>query len=132
MEASAQPAWSPDLREVRMEDLPGEFRQVAGVIGLAAALALVQARGGSRLSVPGSIGAVHPLARMLGLPAAQALAKNFGGASILVPTSRGACRADRDRAARRDWTEGGMSLADLARRYGLAERRIRQIVSGHK
>ena len=38
--------------DIRLEDLPEECRQIAEVIGLAATLALVQARGGEPLYLP--------------------------------------------------------------------------------
>jgi len=132
MEATATiKPWRPDLTQVRLDDLPPAYADVAEVIGLPAALTLVNLRGGSKLLVPVRERAEHPVAKALGPAAWAALRHACGGSRIDVPTLRVACMAARDRAIRRDHHQGA-AVPLLARRFDLAERRIQEILAGDR
>lgn len=127
--ASERERWKPDLAQVRMEDLPASYREVAELIGLDAALALVAWRGGGKLAVPARPQPGHALEEQLGWEAWGRLCRTYRGVRIDVPSINVACRAARDRAIQADYWERRLPTALLAARYGLAERTIQVIVS---
>jgi hypothetical protein len=129
MDASAATPAAPYLEDVRVEDLPAAYGELARAIGLPAALSLIWQYSGARLTVPSAVGAAHPLARRLGVTTAQALARHAGGSVLTVPTLRSATIPARDRAIRAAYRERRTPVPELARRFGLAERRIQQIVA---
>jgi hypothetical protein len=129
MDASAAKPAAPYMEDVRVEDLPAAYGELARAIGLPAALALLWQYSGARLTVPSAVGAAHPLARRLGVTTAEALARHAGGSVLNVPTFRSATSRARDRALRADRARGA-TWRELVGRYGIAERRVRQIVAG--
>lgn len=81
--------------DIRIEDLPPEFRAVAEEIGLSAAVRLVRARGGEE---------------------------------VYVPKEDSVSRAARNRAILAEFN--GKNYRELARRYDLTVKTIRQVVAG--
>lgn len=104
------------------------LRELVEVSSLRATLLIVEAYGGTRLYVPETMPAVpplHELARLVGLPEAQQISRRFGRDRLLIPKTPRALIAIRDAQIRAN--PEGLRVADLARRHGLAERRIYQI-----
>ncbi len=101
---------------------PAELEWLIAPIGEDGTLALIEARGGTRVYVPARPDAGCELARIIGLPAAQALALHFGGEHIRVPLARGkwagAWRA-------RIYHARGLSYPAIARRLGVVENTVR-------
>ncbi|MFH1984139.1 MAG: Mor transcription activator family protein [Pseudomonadota bacterium] len=95
-----------DSDDIRIEDLPPDFREVAEAIGLDPALRLVEARGGEALYVP-KLDKVARLARN------RAIRDEFSGANhrelarkynltvVMIRQSVGAAGADPDTDSRR-------------------------------
>ncbi|MEX0732863.1 MAG: Mor transcription activator family protein [Aquisalimonadaceae bacterium] len=115
--------WNP-------EDLPARIAEIAEVVGMSAALELVQGWGGLRVYVPEQLQSDHPLARALGVSAARALAARYGREKIDVPRCVAAVRAARDECIRRDHA-AGVSARQLAITYQLTERAIWKILARH-
>ncbi len=61
------------------------FREIADVIGEAAAHTLCRHLGGTTLYVPARIGPHHPVAAAIGSVSAQQLADHFRGSHLLLP-----------------------------------------------
>ncbi len=108
-------------------DLPQSLVELIGLIGLDSAMALVDAHGGTTITVPMRYRADHWLARLIGEEAARALIDHYGGDRIEVPRCAAALRAQRDRAILDAWRRGH-SQARLARQYRLTERGVRKII----
>ena len=116
------------LRSATVTDLPGSLRDLVELIGLPAALALVEHWGGViALYVPQEMHAAHPLARRLGVEAAHKLASVYGGGSITIPRAAHALRRARDREVMRLRAEG-LSPRDIAPQVGLTERWVWEIL----
>jgi Mor family transcriptional regulator len=109
--------------------LPETLREIAEVVGLPAAVRLVEWRGGVRVYVPARVTERHPLARVLGVRAAAALCARYPGAELCIPRAEAALRAVRDADIRRRYS-GGEGAPALALEYGLSLRQIRSIVAG--
>ena len=97
---------------------PAEIAYLTRVIGEAAALLLIETRGGTRLYVPSSPNQGTALALEIGLEAAQALARKFGGETMKVPL----CKFWRMRVYQAE----GCSYAAIARRLGTTETTIQR------
>jgi Mor family transcriptional regulator len=103
------------------------IEEIVRVIGLPAALELLERFGGTSIYLP------HPsrvkpdsaLAQAIGMEAACRLASAWPQCEIGVPRGLEYARRERDRAIRSE--PPTMTLRDLARKYGLTERRIQQI-----
>lgn len=100
---------------------PDSMAEIAGLIGPEAAMRLVDAYGGTRCYVPRRPAAKGPLAQAIGLDQARVLAENYGGEYLLVPTLFVA------RAKKRRIAEAHGSAAQVARRYGVTERWVREV-----
>ena len=107
--------------------------RLAEVIGLAAALKLCEAFGGTEIYVPMRVGPDHPVARCVGAEAARGIARAFGagrsGARIDVPKADDLSRAGRNRAIATAAAAGASKQA-LARLHGLTTRWVRAICNG--
>lgn len=111
---------------IPLHHLPASVQDLVDVIGLPAALAIVEARGGVRLSVPAQATADHWLAELIGLPALEALVAVYAREEIEVPRCAAALRALREREIVAEY-ERGASNAELARKYQYTERGIRKL-----
>lgn len=109
--------------------LPGILRDIAALIGLPGMLALVEHYGGVRLYVPVRFDPDHALVKVLGHGAAAKLIEQYGGLDHFdVPRAVRAIDAVRNAAIRAEY--GELSQGQLARRYRLTERQIRNILAG--
>jgi hypothetical protein len=100
---------------------PAEIAYLTKHIGEAAALTLIEKRGGTRLYVPAEPNQASALALEIGLPAAQALAREFGGETLKIPL----CKFWRMRVYKAE----GCSYAVIARRLGTTETTIQRQLS---
>lgn len=105
------------------------LNDIIATIGDDAALALVQAFGG--VTVAMGSGAGRELAPVVGIDAALRLVKRFSPGSLDVP------RGSRWREALRnaelvECYAQGETQCNLALRFNLTERRIRQIIAAHR
>lgn len=97
-----------------------EVERLVQVVGPAAALALVEERGGTRIYVPR---AVTPwLSALIGDDAAAALVAAYGGEHLPVPVAR--------RWRVRIYRGRDMSHARIARRVGCSEDTVGRILAG--
>ncbi len=107
--------------------LPGVLQEIAELIGLPATLKLVESYGGVRLYVPKRIDDDHALARLIGLDNARLLSDAYGAEEHFdIPRAVAATRAVRDMQIRTD--RKTMTHRELALKYGLTERQIRNIL----
>lgn len=113
--------------EIEARYLPPILREIVGHIGLPATLVLVQHYGGTQLYVPVKFDPDHPLVKLLGHPAAAKLVAVYGGREHFdIPKGEIAVKAARDARIRVE--RPGCTHAQLALRYRLTERQIRNIL----
>lgn len=109
--------------------LPGVLQEIAGLIGLPATLRLMQNYSGVRLYVPARFDPDHPLVKIVGHAAALKLVENFGGEEHFdIPKARAAVIAVRNASIRAEYCE--LSQRQLALKYNLVERQVRNILAG--
>lgn len=114
--------------EIDIDQLPQSAAEIVEVVGVEAALRLVEAWGGIRLYVPQQMPEDHLLVSTLGRAEADQLADRYGGETVQIPRCLHALRAVRNgriRAERHD----GASPALLALRYRLTERQVYSILA---
>lgn len=114
--------------EIDIDQLPQSAAEIVDVVGVEAALRLVEAWGGVRLYVPQQMPKDHLLVSTLGREEADELAARYGGESIQVPRCLHALRAVRNTRMRRERARGD-SPALLALRYRLTERQVYSILA---
>ena len=128
-EPSSHERGAPDGTLLPMGELPGALREIAEVIGVAAALRLAELRGGTRLSIPGRVTADCWLALAIGEDKARALSEHFTSGytaqTVEIPLGPTGARAE---LARRvgELLENGMSRAQIARQLRISERTVRR------
>jgi len=101
--------------------LPESARQLADVVGLAAAVRLIEEFGGTRLYVPAARS--ERLAALIGAEAAAALRRRWGGDELRVPLVPRLQEAAVAALYREGW-----SAARLARRFLRTEKWVYDIV----
>lgn len=111
--------------------LPQSIQEMSGLIGLPAALALVNAYGGLILRVPTGKrvgGKVESdLLALLGAESAKALIFNYGGQRISIARCCGALRDARDQKIIAEYG-AGTSVRSLSKRHGMTDRNVRNIL----
>jgi Mor family transcriptional regulator len=117
---------APNLDDIDLDLLPSRIADLVDVIGLKAALVIVELRGGIRLTVPKKAAPEHWLAEHIGLDALAKLSKVYGGETIEIDRCAAAIRAVYEARIVREH-DSGSSNSDLARRYGYTERGIRKL-----
>ncbi|MCA3367004.1 MAG: hypothetical protein INF79_15460 [Roseomonas sp.] len=100
---------------------PAEIHWLTNIIGASAALAMIEAHGGTRVYVPKDINQNSAARLALPLPEARRLGEAFGGEHILVPIAR-AWRVRMYRAA-------GLTYPAIARKLGITERAVGRILT---
>jgi hypothetical protein len=100
---------------------PAEIHWLTDIVGASAALAMIEAHGGTRVYVPKDINQNSAARLALPLPEARRLGEEFGGEHILVPIAR-AWRVRLYRAA-------GMTYPAIARKLGITERAVGRILT---
>ncbi|WP_299440207.1 hypothetical protein [uncultured Rhodospira sp.] len=104
--------------------LPQSYLDLAEEIGEAAAVRLVQVRGGLDLYVPVRADPEHPLVQAMG-EHATALIERRGGERICVPS----CRTLHHRAMIRRMYDSGEPLGAIAQAVGLTQRHVRRLLA---
>lgn len=112
--------------------LPGILQRVAELAGLAVALRLAAARGGTRAYIPRpeSLDAQHWLVVACGADAAQLIAGELGGETHAIPLAGTGSRGRVWTALRRALAEGA-GTAEAARLAGVDERTVRRHRNGY-
>ncbi len=109
--------------------LPGVLRDIASLIGLPGTLELLKHYGGVRLYVPKRFDPDHALVKVLGHAAVVKLIEHFGGEDHFdIPKAQAAANALRNAGIRAEYAE--LSQRQLALRYDLTERQVRNILAG--
>lgn len=114
--------------ELEQADLPQSLAEVVDAAGLAAALALVEHAGGTRVYVPVQLDDEHAIVRWLGKADAARLIATFGGDVLAVPRCLNAMRAVRDRQIRAQRKDGAR-VSELALQYRLTDRQVYTILA---
>lgn len=114
-----------------MDNLPKSIQDIAGVVGMAAALSLVKHCGGR----PDLIVPLKPegklwarLVAWMGLEAAEKFQQHFLGERINVPKCAAAVRAARNQKIIDDY-EAGANMHALVDRYDMTVRQLRTILN---
>lgn len=115
------------LDDIRATDLPPRLAHLVSIIGLAATLRLIEARGGTRLYVPKRPDEDRLLVKLIGRPAAARLVRAYPGESLELDRGVRALRAVRDRALADDFET--LSASKLALKYQLTERGVWKILN---
>lgn len=112
-------------------DLPQLLAEIADVVGIDAALAIAEAKGGQAVSIPSRMADDHWLVRAIGRDKALALSHHFGSGvrrvQLEVPLGpSGSYLADRRRRARlvREALAEGTTANEAARRAGITRRSV--------
>lgn len=114
--------------DIEARYLPSILQDMAELIGLPATLKLVEAYGGVRLYIPKRFDPDHPLVKLVGHAHAAKLCESYGGELHFdIPRAVAATRAARDARMRNDRSLG-VTHRELALRYVLTERQIRNIL----
>ena len=114
--------------DVDIDQLPQTAAEISEIVGIDAALRLVEAWGGVRLYVPREMPDDHLLVSTLGREEAELFAEHYGGEAIQVPRCLTALRSVRNARIRKD-RESGASIALLALRHRLTERQVYSILA---
>lgn len=107
--------------------LPELLREIEGVAGREAALALAGRYGGRRVQIPRRARAGHALADLVGPAALAKLVQRYGGCRLYIAKAPAVARAYRNAAiaARR---AAGETVDALAQEYCLSERQVWSIL----
>lgn len=99
--------------------------EIVRVIGMSAALALIERFGGTAVYVPhpSRVRPESPLAQAIGMEAACRLAAEWPGSEITIPLALQRLRRERNRAIRAE----KMTVREIARKYGLTMRTVERI-----
>ena len=121
----------PVPEDQTLANLPASVRALIDVIGLQAAITLVQVYGGTILKLPTRArpgGQTRErLALLIGAAAADALIAAYPGEALAMARCLAALRDRRDREIIAAY-DAGARVADLARGHRLTERQIRTIL----
>lgn len=115
-----------DIAEVSR--LPATLQEMERLIGTKAVLLLVEKYGGVRFYVPQKIRAGHDLAKLIGIEAAEKLARDYGGGTHEIARALLASIDRRNIEIKNEYKT--LSQRQLALKYQLTERQIRNIVTG--
>jgi hypothetical protein len=115
-----------------VDALPQLVDDLRELIGLPAALALVEVRGGIKLYVPESAPDDHELVRLIGRDATDLLISVYAREWLSIPRCAARMRRQRDDEILRQYTVGEASAYALARKFELTERHVRRILSGRR
>lgn len=101
-----------------------QLNDVVDQIGEDAFTRLCEALGGTRIYVPRTIGATHPIALAIGAAAARQLADYFHGCMLDLPKAR--LRIERAVELVRD---AGLSIGEAARMTDYSQRHLRRVLN---
>jgi Mor family transcriptional regulator len=107
--------------------LPQIVVEITRIIGLEDTARLISARGGRRIYIPKIIKESHWLSVLLGQEQAESLAGHFGGNVVDIPKSTVLHDQNRNQEIVGLYSDG-CSVAKLAVKFDLTERRVRSIL----
>jgi DNA-binding CsgD family transcriptional regulator len=119
------PSW-PEGKFPMADRLNGILEDICGAIGFHATCELVAWFGGASLYVPSTVTEEHPICLVIGLPAYRRLVALLGGETVSLPSNRQYDIARRNRAVV-TMVADGYSDGDIATRYGVTRRQLRNI-----
>lgn len=124
---SAKPARQPmpHVPDFALRYLGPVLTDMVAAIGLADTMKVVAKWGGTRLWIPDTAAPDSPLVRYLGQAVADKLCRAFGGNRPDIPKGLRVLNVLRDDDIRTN--PEGLSVPQLAQRYGLTERRVYHI-----
>ncbi len=108
-------------------DLPPLIQDLQDLIGLPAALAIVEEWAGTEVYIPAVMAPDHVIAKRIGFEAAAKLAAKYGRDRLKLPRCVARIRAKRDAEIRMRYGNRE-TCRSLARHYSLTERHILRIV----
>ncbi|NOR71612.1 MAG: hypothetical protein GQ532_18315 [Methylomarinum sp.] len=115
-----------DSEKIQAKLLTSRRQELVGIVGLSAALTLVEIRGGIRLSVPTRVKPEHWLVQHIGLEALKKLVDYYKGEEIEIDRCVRALSAIKEQQILQESAQG-CSNAQLARKYGYTERGMRKL-----
>lgn len=115
--------------EIDQSLLPGILLEISELIGIAATLKLVAKYGGVRLYVPKTLRPDHDLVAIINRELAETMIDRFGGEVLEIPKALLANVSLRNVTIKQEYVI--LSQRQLALKYKLTERQIRNIVAGN-
>ncbi len=115
---------APDLDDATLALLPKRVRELVEVVGITAALKIVDLRGGGRLEVPRRAKPEHWLVEHIGLDALVKLVAYYDGERIEIDRCANLALMIKERLIVAEF-ERGASNWQLAQKHGYTERGIR-------
>lgn len=127
-----------DAQQVFSDDeiialMPKNFAFVAKLIGVEAALNMIQAYGGTNVFIPHrhALNINHDISGVISLKKLQILSEQLGNNTIEVPMGSPLVNAMRNKMIR-NMANDGHSKPKIARKFGVTQRTIRTIVNGEE
>lgn len=111
--------------DIDLQLLEPLLRQMVDLIGLPATMAIVEVHGGTLLNIPRQADKNEALVALIGAEKAALLGRELGPDRRLIPKAGPALNALRNRRLLADLRT--QSVRQVARAYGLGERRVWQI-----
>ena len=111
---------------MRFAKIPSGLAEMVEIVGLEAALTIVELRGGIAIYVPARARENHWLVHHIGFDALKRLVDHYGGEEIEIPCCTAAMRAEMDAEILAKW-RAGISQSALARMYRITERTVRKM-----
>lgn len=110
--------------------MPKNFAFVAKLIGVEAALQLIDAYGGTSIFIPNkhALNIEHDISRVISLKKLQLLSEQLGNNTVEIPMGSPIVVAMRNRMIR-DLARKKESKPKIARKFGVTQRTIRTIVN---
>ena len=115
-----------DSENIEAKLLTSRTQELVEIVGLSAALKIVELRGGIRLSVPTRVKPDHWLVPHIGITALKHLVDYYKGEEIEIDRCVRALSAIKEQQIVEE-SEQGTSNAQLARKYGYTERGMRKL-----
>lgn len=115
---------SVHLDEATVALLPKRVAELVDVVGLTAALKIVDLRGGGRLEVPKYVKSGHWLVEHIGVEALTKLVAYYNGERIEIDRCAKVLQMIKERAIVAEF-DNGASNGELARKHNYTERGIR-------
>lgn len=115
-----------------LDKLPESLQTIVTLTDLSTALILVKKFGGTDLHFPPvrNVRPEHELAKLIGVNNLRQLAQYWGGDTIYVPLAAHYAQFLRDEKIKQDSTK--LSTSELARKYDISDRWVREIKRRNK
>lgn len=114
------------LADARKCEFYGMFNSIRQLIGEEATALLIDKYAYGTLYIPVKLNSKHPLCQLLGEETACKLSSVFAGLTVEIPSAAASKKSQRNRLILADLA-AGMNHVELARKYQLTTRTIREI-----